>query len=166
MDSKDAIESATIPVDSKVSDPSEDKKVSPVQLNNLAAHATEAEHHLRPLQAVKAYAPAVFWSVMVSMCVVMEGYDAILIGNFFAYPTFAKKYGNYDAATNTYQLTAAWYSGKRISRRMVWAKACPSGGVGHAYLLHCHDLLSTYHWYSLRRRISVWHPVGNIRHHR
>ncbi|KAF8864909.1 sugar transporter [Acephala macrosclerotiorum] len=110
-DSKEAIGASIELVASKGSDPPEDEKLSLAQLNNLAANATEAEHRLPPLQAVKAYWPAVFWSVMVSMCVVMEGYDAILIGNFFAYPTFAKKYGNYDASTNTYQLTAAWQAG-------------------------------------------------------
>ncbi|KUJ23245.1 sugar transporter [Mollisia scopiformis] len=99
------------PVESKISEPSEDEKLSTAQLDALAAQATEAQHHLPPLQALKAYWPAVFWSVMVSMCVIMEGYDAILIGNFFAYPTFAKKYGSYDASTNTYQLTAAWQAG-------------------------------------------------------
>jgi SP family general alpha glucoside:H+ symporter-like MFS transporter len=36
-----------------------------------------------------------------------------LIGNFFAYPTFAKKYGNYypDIDGGTYTLTAPWQSG-------------------------------------------------------
>jgi SP family general alpha glucoside:H+ symporter-like MFS transporter len=41
----------------------------------------------------------------------MEGYSAILIGNFFAFPTFAKNYGKFDPTTNTYQLAAAWQSG-------------------------------------------------------
>jgi MFS transporter, SP family, general alpha glucoside:H+ symporter len=41
------------------------------------------------------------------------GYDVSLIGNFFAYPTFAKKYGNYypDIDGGTYTLTAPWQSG-------------------------------------------------------
>jgi len=49
------------------------------------------------------------------MCVVMEGYDVSLIGNFFAYPTFARKYGTYYPLLNEgaggYQLTAAWQAG-------------------------------------------------------
>jgi SP family general alpha glucoside:H+ symporter-like MFS transporter len=43
------------------------------------------------------------------------GYDTILIGNFYAYPSFAKKYGTYfpllNEGTGGYQLTAAWQSG-------------------------------------------------------
>ena len=70
-----------------------------------------AEKHLTILGAVKAYPKAIFWSFLVSMCVIMEGYDTILIGNFYAYPTFAKKYGNYNAKAGSYQLTAAWQAG-------------------------------------------------------
>jgi hypothetical protein len=47
-------------------------------LDARAAEATEAEHALSPLQAVRAYPMAIFWSFMVSMCVIMEGYDTIL----------------------------------------------------------------------------------------
>ena len=47
-------------------------------LDARAAEATEAEHALTPLQAIKAYPMAIFWSFMVSMCVIMEGYDTIL----------------------------------------------------------------------------------------
>jgi MFS family permease len=41
------------------------------------------------------------------------GYDVSLIGSFFAYPSFAKKYGNYypDVDGGTYTLTAPWQSG-------------------------------------------------------
>jgi SP family general alpha glucoside:H+ symporter-like MFS transporter len=42
---------------------------------SLAQHGGELEHHLGPLAAVKAYPMAIFWSVMVSMCVIMEGYE-------------------------------------------------------------------------------------------
>ena len=37
-----------------------------------------------------------------------EGYDLILIGNFFAYPAFAQKYGEFVPSTNNYQLKASW----------------------------------------------------------
>ncbi|SZF03630.1 unnamed protein product [Blumeria hordei] len=59
-------------------------------------------------QAIRLYRPAIFWSIMVSMCIVMEGYDAILIHNFFAYPAFAEKYGHFDEVTATFQLSATW----------------------------------------------------------
>lgn len=34
---------------------------------------------------------AIFWCLAVSMCIIMEGYDTILIGNFFAFPQFQRK---------------------------------------------------------------------------
>ena len=49
------------------------------------------------------------------MTVVMEGYDAILIGNFWAYPTFQRKYGRFVGVTDTtksgYQVEPAWQAG-------------------------------------------------------
>jgi hypothetical protein len=34
---------------------------------------------------------AIFWSLAVSMCVIMEGFDSILVPNFYAFPTFQRK---------------------------------------------------------------------------
>ncbi|CAL5871725.1 uncharacterized protein PFLUO_LOCUS5978 [Penicillium psychrofluorescens] len=100
-------------------DVAEMEKTDSDLLDIRAKDAQEVEHSLTALEAVKAYPMALFWSVTVSMCVIMEGYDTILIGNFFAYPTFAKKYGQYIDSNGNYQLTAAWQSGLN-----------DSGGVG------------------------------------
>lgn len=43
-----------------------------------AKEATETEHRLTPREAIKAYPMAIFWSLMMSTCVIMEGYDTIL----------------------------------------------------------------------------------------
>jgi len=50
----------------------------PEALEEIAKEATAIEHSLTTLEAVKAYPMAIFWCLMVSMCVVMEGYDTIL----------------------------------------------------------------------------------------
>jgi len=86
-------------------------KMQGSNLNHVAREAAELEHQLGPMAAIKAYPMALFWAVMVSMCVVMEGYDTILIGNFYSYPTFAQKYGTYYPEVGNYQLTAAWQAG-------------------------------------------------------
>ncbi|KAK9241514.1 hypothetical protein V1506DRAFT_465918, partial [Lipomyces tetrasporus] len=80
------------------------------QLTQTAKSAAEVQQNLPPLQAIKAYPMAIFWCLTVSMCVIMEGYDTSLIGNFFAYPSFAKKYGTYYPGVG-YQLSAAWQAG-------------------------------------------------------
>jgi len=39
-----------------------------------AAVGNDTEHELSPLQAIKAYPMAVFWCLIVSLCVVMVSY--------------------------------------------------------------------------------------------
>ncbi|KAK9235017.1 general substrate transporter [Lipomyces kononenkoae] len=80
------------------------------QLNQNAEVPAKSEMPMPLWEAMKAYPMAIFWSLVVSMCVVMEGYDMILINNFYAYPTFARKYGTYFPGVG-YQLSAAWQAG-------------------------------------------------------
>jgi SP family general alpha glucoside:H+ symporter-like MFS transporter len=81
------------------------------ELAQQAKLANDVEHQSTVWQAIKGNFWAIFWSLMVSMCVVMEGYDTILLGNFYAYPQFAKKFGTFIPSDNSYQLTAAWQAG-------------------------------------------------------
>jgi len=54
---------------------------------------------------------AIFWSCIISMSIVMEGYDTTLLGSFFGYPSFRQKYGTYIDAKNGYQLSSEWQTG-------------------------------------------------------
>ena len=54
-------------------------------LQTEAAEVFVDEKELGPLAALKAYPKAVMWSLIMSTCVIMEGYDTNLLGNFFAY---------------------------------------------------------------------------------
>ena len=80
-----------------------------------AEESVEFEHNLTARQAIQAYPMAVFWCLVVSTCVIMEGYDQILVQSLFAYPTFQRKYGKFvgvsDTTSSGYQLTAAWQAG-------------------------------------------------------
>lgn len=49
------------------------EKLNGQQIVELAKEGLQIEHEFSPLQAIKAYPMAIFWSLMVSMCVVMEG---------------------------------------------------------------------------------------------
>jgi SP family general alpha glucoside:H+ symporter-like MFS transporter len=64
-------------------------------VNEAGQLATIAEHDLTLRQAVKAYPRAIFWSVLVSTCIIMEGYDVVLVGSMFGQPAFQRKYGNF-----------------------------------------------------------------------
>lgn len=80
-------------------------------LKQDAKQATAAEHSLSFWKAIVTYRKAVFWSVMVSTSIIMEGYDVTLIGSFYAYPTFRKKYGHDYGGEAGYQLSSAWQAG-------------------------------------------------------
>lgn len=72
--------------------------------------ATAKEHQMSLWQALKLYPKAVGWSVLLSTAIVMEGYDVVLMGSFYAFPEFAKKFGQLNSDAS-YGLTAAWQSG-------------------------------------------------------
>ena len=57
------------------------------------------------LQGIKLYPKAVAWSVLISTCITMEGYDISLVNNFYGFPAFNKKYGE-QMADGTYQVPA------------------------------------------------------------
>ncbi|CAK7223781.1 hypothetical protein SBRCBS47491_005325 [Sporothrix bragantina] len=75
-----------------------------------AKKASDAEHDESAWAAFKKNRKAVLWSIFVSMSVVMEGYDTILISNFIGYPSFAKKYGNYYPGQG-YLISTPWQQG-------------------------------------------------------
>ena len=80
-----------------------------VVLANEAKAATEAEHALTVWEAIKTYPKAVFWSMFFSTAVAMEGYDLVLIGAFYAFPTFRMKYGV--EKNGKWQIPAPWQAG-------------------------------------------------------
>lgn len=75
-----------------------------------AAAATEKEHSMGLWQSLKLYKKACLWSIFLSTCIVMEGFDVVLLNNLFAYPPFQEKFG-VRQSDGSYQLTAAWQSG-------------------------------------------------------
>ncbi|KPM40749.1 General alpha-glucoside permease [Neonectria ditissima] len=75
-----------------------------------AAAATEKEHNMSLLQSLKLYKKACLWSIFLSLCIIMEGFDVVLLNNLFAYPPFQRKFGT-QQPDGSYQLTAAWQSG-------------------------------------------------------
>jgi MFS transporter, SP family, general alpha glucoside:H+ symporter len=95
------------------------EKVATAHLENSlglsAAHeakfASDAEHNETLWHAIKSNRKAVLWSMLISMSIVMEGYDTVLIGNFFGYPSFQRKYGHNYGGDIGYQVSGPWQSG-------------------------------------------------------
>ena len=47
-----------------------------------AQRATEKERNMSLWQGIKLYPKAVAWSILISTCICMEGYDVCLLSNF------------------------------------------------------------------------------------
>lgn len=76
----------------------------------FAKSASDKEHSMTLMEGIKTYPRAILWSMLISTCIVMEGYDICLINNFYAFDVFNQKYGN-QLPDGTYQISAAWQSG-------------------------------------------------------
>ncbi|KAJ7064135.1 MFS transporter [Mycena amicta] len=74
--------------------------------------ATDKEHQMSLLEGLRLYPKAIAWSMLISTCICMEGYDVCLLSNFSAdaFPQFNRKYG-VQLADGTYQVPARWQSG-------------------------------------------------------
>lgn len=76
-----------------------------------ARTATENEHSLTILKALKLYPKACFWSMVVSLAIIMDGYDTALIGTLQGFPAFQKRFGVPNAADpGTFQVQPKWMS--------------------------------------------------------
>lgn len=75
-----------------------------------AQDANTQEHDLTFFQALSLYPTGVFWSIVMSTAVVMEGYDTKLIGTLFVQPTFQRAFGQ-EVEPGSYQISAPWQTG-------------------------------------------------------
>lgn len=75
-----------------------------------ARAANTHEHSLTVRSALKAYPWAIFWSLVISLSIIMEGYDTALINSLYAYPSYSRRFGAVDPDTGTYQIPARWQS--------------------------------------------------------
>ncbi|KAI1618634.1 hypothetical protein EDD36DRAFT_450077 [Exophiala viscosa] len=80
-----------------------------------ARAATKAEHRMTFINGVQLYPRALGFSVLLSMTIVMEGFDLTLINSFYAFPVFRRSYGAAVHPGTTqqtdYQISPAWQSG-------------------------------------------------------
>jgi SP family general alpha glucoside:H+ symporter-like MFS transporter len=52
------------------------------RMTHNAKSATDKEHKMTLLQGIKLYPKAIAWSVLISTCICMEGYDVCLLSSF------------------------------------------------------------------------------------
>ncbi|CZR65115.1 probable alpha-glucoside transport protein [Phialocephala subalpina] len=117
MDSskRDEIDASTNPPhhDAPLHFPAKDDLAHTKSMNEVihnAKNATDKEHKMTLMQGIRLYPKAVAWSLLISTCICMEGYDVCLLSNFYAFPQFNKKYGEM-LPDGTYQVPARWQAG-------------------------------------------------------
>ena len=75
----------------------------------MASRGTATEHRLGHWEGFKLYRKGVFWSMFISLSIIMRAYDIEISGNFFALPAFQKAYGfDYGKDHGGYQIPAKW----------------------------------------------------------
>jgi SP family general alpha glucoside:H+ symporter-like MFS transporter len=82
---------------------------SQTELIEAAVAASDAENSLSAKELFSRYKPAIFYSALLSVALVMEGMDVGLINNFFAQPDYLRKFGWPDA-TGKPHISANWQS--------------------------------------------------------
>ena len=143
--------------------PSESKAIAMADEKDLSAHdhivplgatdrviqaakaAAKKEESMTLLQGIRLYPKAIAWSMLISTCIVMEGYDVCLINNFCgcftfrpsngtlagygtrtnglgwlpdAFPQFNRKYGE-QLPSGKWEVTAPWQAGlSNVSARL------------------------------------------------
>ncbi|KAK4493640.1 hypothetical protein PRZ48_014825 [Zasmidium cellare] len=74
-----------------------------------AQQATQLQHEISLRDAFRLYRPAIAWSFLFSLGVVMAGFDPQLIGTLVAIPTFQKTFGK-PVGNGEYAIAAQWQS--------------------------------------------------------
>ena len=74
-----------------------------------AQQATQKQHDLTFQEAVKLYRPAIGWSFVFSLGVIMAGFDPQLVGTLVAIPAFQKLFGQRQP-DGSYVVQAQWQS--------------------------------------------------------
>lgn len=62
-------------------------------LRAQAQKNTDAEHAMSLRDAVRLYPKSILYCIVISMAIIMEGYQVALVPSLFAQPAFQRKYG-------------------------------------------------------------------------
>lgn len=88
--------------------------LSDPEVQSLIRQAEEsdaADRNLKIMDAVKKYKKAVFWAMLLSTALIMEGYDVVIITSFYGQTQFLHRFGVVNPASGKKLITPAWQSG-------------------------------------------------------
>jgi SP family general alpha glucoside:H+ symporter-like MFS transporter len=87
------------------------EKVTSTQGNNTGDDTNAAinnEHNMSVRQSLRFWWKAIVFSFVISLCVVMEGYDTSLMNKFFAFQPFRNRFGDEVDADGNKLVSARW----------------------------------------------------------
>lgn len=76
----------------------------------VAAVAAAEESRMTLREGLRVSPRAVFWSLAMSTCIIMEGYDTFLLGNLYGQPAFRRQFG-VPISADVYEVPAQWQAG-------------------------------------------------------
>ena len=85
--------------------PVEDENLSRMQTG--AFEASQSEHKMTFRQGLRLYPKAIGWSALLSLAIIMEGYDTALVNSFYAFTEFRRNYG-IPVGNGEYQIPTNW----------------------------------------------------------
>ena len=105
-----------------------------------AASATDKERKMSLLQGIKLYPKAIGWAAVISTCCIMEGFSIALIGNFYAFAPFNRKYGTLQD-DGSYQVSAMWQAaisnGAQVGQILGLLRTSTPSMLLHLYCCTC-----------------------------
>ena len=81
------------------------------EITTGAVAGAAAEKRMSIRQGFQTYPKAVAWSAVLSLAIVMEGYDVTLLPNLYAFPPFVDKFGGAINSDGQLEVTAPWQVG-------------------------------------------------------
>lgn len=76
-------------------------------ITTAALTAAQLEHRMSFRGALSIYPKAIGWAGLISLAIIMEGYDTALVTSFYAFNEFQQQYGTIDQ-TGQPQITTKW----------------------------------------------------------
>ena len=73
---------------------------------DMAKRGTATEYKMGSWEAMKVYRRGAFWSMFISLSIIMRAYDIEIMGNFYALPAFQQHLGIFYKG-HGYQIPAA-----------------------------------------------------------
>ncbi|RXG47918.1 hypothetical protein VDGE_04334 [Verticillium dahliae] len=78
------------------------------EVEDAATLATRLERQMTVRQSLRFWPKAIMFSLIVSLAIIMEGYDTNLMSNFYPFPMFQKRFGDQVDKDGNHLISAQW----------------------------------------------------------